>query len=142
LGRPTIGTVQVEEMLERVAGARVAHLATAGPRGPHIVPITFAVVDGGICTAVDHKPKSGRPLRRLSNIAADPSVAILVDHYEEDWRRLWWVRVDGRAAVLTRGPEKRLALEALTAKYEQYQADPPDGPVIAVTPVRWSSWQG
>src|SRR6185295_2161566 len=80
---------------ERFALARVAHLATVGPGGrPHLVPCTFALVDDHIVSVVDEKPKSTKALRRLSNIRNDPRVSMLVDRYDEDWRRLWWVRAD------------------------------------------------
>ena len=83
---------------DRMTAARVGYLATSGAdRQPHIVPVTFAVVEDRVVTSVDQKPKSTTALRRLSNIAENPSVAVLCDHYDEDWRRLWWVRADGTA---------------------------------------------
>ena len=127
---------------DRLAAARVGRLATSGPDGPHIVPICFAVEAGVLYTAVDRKPKSGRPLRRLENVRSDPRVSVLADHYEEEWSRLWWVRADGRARVLESGPERAQALAALSRKYEQYRRDPPDGPVLAVSLERWRSWAG
>ena len=83
-------------------------------------------------TAIDAKPKSGAPLQRLENIRANPQVSLLVDHYEEDWNRLWWVRVDGTAAVLEIGDEEERAIAALTARYPQYAQVPPPGPVITI----------
>ena len=81
-----------------LSAARVARLATVTAAGlPHIVPVTFAVHDGVIYTAVDAKPKSTRLLRRLDNIRHNPGVAVLADHYEDDWAALWWVRADGSA---------------------------------------------
>lgn len=69
-------------------------------RGVHLVPVVFTVVgDDRIVIAVDSKPKRSRQLRRLANIEADPRVSLLVDEYDDDWRRLWWVRVDGRASI-------------------------------------------
>ena len=62
--------------------------------------------------------------------------SLLVDHYAEDWTQLWWVRVDGVAEVLQSEP----AIEALAAKYDQYRAQRPGGPLIAITPERWRSW--
>jgi PPOX class probable F420-dependent enzyme len=121
----------------RLAEARVGRLATVTPDGrPHLVPVCFALVEGHIYTAIDAKPKSGRPLQRLENVRATGRASLLVDHYEEDWTRLWWVRVDGPAEVI----ESDAAIDALAAKYEQYRAARPDGPVIAVTAERWRSW--
>jgi PPOX class probable F420-dependent enzyme len=117
----------------RLDEARVARLATSDPDGkPHLVPIVFAVDGDTLYSAVDSKPKRSRTLRRIENARARPDVTILVDHYEEDWRRLWWIRVRGRARVLDDGDELAHALALLTAKYEQYRAEPPDGPVLAV----------
>jgi PPOX class probable F420-dependent enzyme len=122
---------------ERVAQARVGRLATVTAEGrPHVVPVCFALADGRIYTAVDAKPKSKRTLRRLDNVRATGRASLLVDHYEEDWSRLWWVRVDGAAEVI----ESEAALDALAAKYEQYRAARPAGPVIAITPDKWRSW--
>jgi PPOX class probable F420-dependent enzyme len=128
------------------AAARVAHLATVDAAGtPHLVPVTFAVHDGstgGIVTAVDHKPKRTPRLRRLDNIAANPAVCLLVDAYDEDWDRLWWVRADGRARITApdQGPA-RAAVALLQDKYPQYRADPPDGPVIEIAVARWRGWR-
>jgi PPOX class probable F420-dependent enzyme len=127
-----------DEALRRFTGARVARLATVTPDGrPHVVPVVFAFADGVVYTAVDGKPKSTARLKRLANIEHDPRVSVLVDHYDEDWSALWWVRADGIARVL---PDAGLAL--LRAKYAQYQEVSLDGPVIAVTVTGWSSWSG
>jgi PPOX class probable F420-dependent enzyme len=113
---------------QRLAAARVGRLATVTTDGrPHVVPV---------CFAVDAKPKTTQALRRLENVRATGRASLLVDHYEEDWSRLWWVRVDGAAEVLEPGAGR----EALAAKYEQYRAAPPAGPVIAISPDRWRSW--
>ena len=89
---------------ERFAAGRVARLATMSPDSrPHLVPVVFAVVGDTVWTAVDAKPKSTRSLRRLANIEANPRVSLLVDHYEEDWSALWWVRVDGKARLVSVG---------------------------------------
>jgi PPOX class probable F420-dependent enzyme len=117
---------------ERFAAARVARLATAGP---HVVPICFALDGETIWSAVDAKPKRTRALKRLDNIARDPRVSVLVDHYEEDWSRLWWARADGTATVHDDGP-----VELLRARYEQYAASPPAGPFIAIAVERWTGW--
>jgi PPOX class probable F420-dependent enzyme len=126
---------------ERLAAARVGRLATVTAEGrPHLVAVCFALVGGPIYTAIDAKPKSGRPLRRLANVRATGRASLLVDHYEEDWSRLWWVRVDGPAEVLEGGAEREAALDGLAEKYEQYRAARPEGPVIALRPETWRSW--
>ncbi|MFD4402878.1 TIGR03668 family PPOX class F420-dependent oxidoreductase [Nocardia sp. NPDC058499] len=125
---------------ERFAAARVARLATVTPEGrPHLVPIVFAVDGDTIYTAVDAKPKSTTALRRLANITANPEVAVLADFYEEDWTRLWWVRADAVAAVVT-GGHARAGIEQLTARYPVYRDQPPPGPVLALDVTRWSGW--
>lgn len=124
---------------ERFATCRVARLATAGPDGvPHLVPIVFALVGDVIHTAVDGKPKRTRRLKRLANIAANPRVSVLADHYEDDWSRLWWVRADGVARILDSSPA---GLAALVERYPQYLETPPPGPFLEITVERWSGWQ-
>jgi PPOX class probable F420-dependent enzyme len=125
---------------ERFALARVARLATVDPSGaPHLVPIVFALTGDVIHTAVDAKPKRHRRLRRLANIAHEPRVSVLADHYAEDWSTLWWVRADGVARVRETSPE---AVAALTARYPQYADAPPPGPFIAIEVLRWATWPG
>jgi PPOX class probable F420-dependent enzyme len=122
---------------ERLALARVGRLATVTAAGrPHVVPVCFALTGGRIVTAVDAKPKTTTALARLDNVRATGGASLLVDHYEEDWSRLWWVRVDGAAEVI----ESDAAIDALAAKYEQYRSARPAGPVIAIAPERWRSW--
>ncbi|MER7211446.1 TIGR03668 family PPOX class F420-dependent oxidoreductase [Streptosporangium sp. NPDC000239] len=129
------------EARSRFETARVARLATVSDDGrPHLVPVTFAVVDDVIAIAVDHKPKSTVRLRRLANIAANPQVSLLVDEYDDDWDRLWWVRADGRAQVREEGPERARALERLIARYGQYREVPPTGAVILVHITGWTGW--
>lgn len=124
----------------RVGEARVARLATVGAQGrPHVVPICFAMETEAMYFAVDHKPKRTADLQRLRNIAANPSVAVLVDHYDEDWRRVWWVRVDGHARVLRAGETDR-AVALLVARYEQYANEPPAGPAVEIRIERISGW--
>lgn len=124
---------------ERFATARVARLATVDASGaPHLVPIVFAVVGDVIHSAVDAKPKRTRRLRRLANIAAEPRVSLLADHYDDDWSTLWWVRADGVARVLE---FSEAGLAALTARYPQYRETPPAGPFLMVTVQRWSAWR-
>lgn len=122
------------------AEARTAHLATANADStPHLVPVVFVTIGDRIATAVDWKPKSGARLRRLSNIEENPRVALLVDHYDEDWARLWWARADGTAEI--HAPDEQPDLfTALVAKYPQYRARPPRGELIVVAVTRWSGW--
>jgi PPOX class probable F420-dependent enzyme len=119
----------------------IARLATITPDGvPHLVPVVFAVHGDVIYTAVDAKPKTTQRLRRLTNIESNPHVSLLVDHYADDWTQLWWVRVDGVAAIHRDGAVLHTGYRLLRAKYPQYQSVPLNGPVIAVTVGRWSSW--
>jgi PPOX class probable F420-dependent enzyme len=121
----------------------VARLATVSADGqPHLVPVVFAVSDDVVYTAVDGKPKSGKPLRRLANIGANPRVSLLVDHYDENWHQLWWVRADGDAHIFNGSPEREFAYGLLRRKYRQYQEVSLDGVVIAVSVRRWRSWNG
>ena len=133
-----------EQARERFAGARVARLATADAGGgPHLVPVVFALAGDTVYSAVDAKPKRSRALRRLANVAANPRVCLLVDHYDEDWRTLWWVRADGTGRVVSaRDPEGATAIGLLIGRYDQYRAQPPAGPVLAVDVERWSGWSG
>lgn len=132
------------ECRSRFAAARHAVLASTRPDGsPHLVPIVFAPDRSDldqIFSAVDRKPKSSTDLRRLDNIRNEPRVALLVEHYQEDWAALWWVRVDGQARVLGAGAEHHRVIELLAERYPQYRAEPPGGPVIAVTAYRWTGW--
>jgi PPOX class probable F420-dependent enzyme len=125
----------------RLTAARVARLATTDPDGrPHLVPIVFALDGDTLFTAVDRKPKRSSTLRRIENARARPDITILVDHYEEDWGRLWWIRLRGRARVLDDGDERERALMLLQEKYPQYRAEPPDGAVLAVDITEVLEW--
>jgi PPOX class probable F420-dependent enzyme len=129
------------EARHRFATARVARLATTGPAGrPHLVPITFALDGDRIYTAVDAKPKTTTNLRRLRNIGADPRVAVLADHYSDDWDALWWARADGLASILGEPDRRARPLELLAARYPQYQMSAPAGPVIVIAVERWTGW--
>jgi PPOX class probable F420-dependent enzyme len=124
---------------------RVAHLATADATGaPHVVPICFALVDETVYVAIDEKPKRGAPtqLRRLRNIAQNPQVAVVADVYDDDnWSRLGFVLMRGRARVLIGGEEHRLALQALRARYPQYRSMALEQrPVIAIHIEKVTSW--
>lgn len=125
----------------RVASARVGHLATVTPAGdPHVVPFCFVLVDDRIVSVVDAKPKSSTELRRLANIEAHGRATVLVDHYDDDWSQLWWVRIDGAARVVREGPEYDAGVDALVAKYVQYQNERPTGALVVIDAERWRSW--
>ncbi|MCW3816056.1 TIGR03668 family PPOX class F420-dependent oxidoreductase [Micromonospora sp. DR5-3] len=130
-----------DDLRHRVASARVARLATVGADGrPHLVPVCFVLLGDVVYHAVDRKPKRHRRLRRLDNIEATGRVCLLIDEYAEDWSRLWWVRLDGHGRVVAAPTEEATARAALRDKYPQYVDRPPDGPVVAVTVIRWSAW--
>jgi PPOX class probable F420-dependent enzyme len=126
---------------ERVAAARVARLATIDPDGrAHLVPIVFVLDGETLYTAVDAKPKRSRRLRRIENARERPDVTVLVDHYDENWQRLWWVRLRGRARVLDDSKEAERAIRLLKEKYEQYRREQPGAPVLAVDVAEWRGW--
>ena len=129
-------------LLERLASARVARLATVDAGGrPHAVPICFALDSRVLYFAVDAKPKRTTDLKRLRNIAANPAVAVLADHYDDDdWRRLWWVRADGTARVVAGEDEARRAIDLLARRYAQYRTTLPGGPVVAIAIERVVGW--
>lgn len=130
-----------EEAQARLGSARVARLATAGGDGqPHLVPVTFAVDGDLIYTAVDYKPKESTNLRRLKNIRENPRVALLADHYDDDWDLLWWVRVDGWASVVEDERALQHPLDVLAGRYEQYRDRRPAGPVIVIQVDRRKGW--
>lgn len=143
--------LEAADARRRFAGVQVARLATVSPDGrPHVVPFTFALGSlargagpgpgDHIYSAVDAKPKSSTDLRRLRNIRANPRVAVLADHYEDDWDGLWWVRADGQAAILDDPATMAPALALLAGRYPQYREHPPAGPVISIHVDRWTGW--
>ena len=130
-----------DEARKRLSGARVARLATAGGDGqPHLVPVTFAIDGDLIYTAVDWKPKKSPNLRRLRNVRENPRVALLADHYADDWDQLWWVRVDGWASVVEDEDGLQDPLDVLCERYEQYRGKRPAGPVIVIQADHWKGW--
>jgi PPOX class probable F420-dependent enzyme len=129
------------EARARFAAVPVVRLGTADGRGrPHIVVVTFAVDGDMIYTAVDQKPKTSTALKRLRNVGENPWVTMLADEYSDDWETLWWVRADGRAAILADQRQMAAPLRLLTSRYRQYLEAPPTGPVLAVTVERWTGW--
>ena len=138
-GHRCLVNLSTQDARSLLAMADVARLATVSETGqPHLVPVTFAVDGDHLYVAIDHKPKTTVNLKRLRNIAHNPRVAVLADHYEEDWSQLWWVRADGEASVLDEGRDGPLDL--LARKYGQYQEQRPAGPVISIEVTRWTAW--
>jgi hypothetical protein len=158
----TRGVRLPEAEIERLLATwPVARLATVAPDGrPHLVPIVFARHAGALWSPIDGKPKTGSAgaagpgaggaaggvarrtprLARVANVAAEPRVSVLLDHYDDDWRRLWWIRVDGRAALVAGDPG---AEAALRAKYPQYRETPlyAGAPaLLRIEPERCTSW--
>lgn len=119
----------------------MARLSTVSADGqPHCVPVTFAVDRDTVAIAVDHKPKTTVNLKRLANIEQNPKVCLLADEYSDDWSQLWWARADGTAHVISEDKQREHALDLLEARYVQYSARRPEGPVILVRVARWSGW--
>ena len=133
--------IDADEITRRLAEARSATLGTVDRAGrPHLVPIVFAYGEGRLYTAVDRKPKSTRRLKRLHNIEANPGVSVLLDRYDDNWTRLWWIRIDGAARVIDSGPAFREGIALLTRKYQPYVDQPPPGPVIEVRVETIRAW--
>ncbi len=137
------GRMEQDEARRRFAGSRSARLATVSADGrPHVVPIVFALDGDTLYFAVDSKPKRTTHLQRLKNIAANPAVSVLADHYDDDWTRLWWVRADGTARVVTDESEANRAIDLLASRYDQYSSQRPGGPVVAIHVDRLTGWSG
>jgi PPOX class probable F420-dependent enzyme len=102
--------------------------------------VVFVLEGDTVWLMVDEKPKRHRRLQRLVNVRAEPRVSLLVDSYDEDWSRLWWVRADGRARIVGEGPELERALGLLMDRYPQEREQPPHGPALAVEVERWHCW--
>ena len=129
----------------KLEASRVARLATLdAERRPHLVPICFACDGSVFYSAIDRKPKRVAPSRlaRLKNIQETPQVAFLVDQYDEDWTRLWYVLVRGEAEVVSASAEQKRAIQLLRAKYQQYDSNmlPDDALVLRITPARITAW--
>ena len=125
----------------RVQEASVGRLGTITSSGrPHLVPCCFVLRDDTAYTAVDAKPKSTLALRRIDNLVGNPAASLLIDHYEEDWWALWWVRLDGTGRVVDSPAESEAAKKALVSKYPQYGQLAIPGPVIALEIETWRAW--
>ena len=123
---------------------RIARLATVDRRAaPHAIPVCYAFDGERIYTAIDLKPKrvDGRRLQRVRNIQANPSVALVIDDYSEDWSELAYVTIRGKAEIIEGGEERQRAEELLRQKYRQYASMlEPGCAVIRLTPERVISW--
>ncbi len=142
-------TLSADRCRALLDAAPVGRLATVTADGrPHLVPCCFVLLDDRVYSVVDGKPKSTSQLRRLDNIRANPATALLVDHYDDDWTQLWWVRADGTARVidpvagLSIGDrvEYVAAVDALAGSYPPYRETRPDGPLVAIDIDRLSGW--
>ena len=126
----------------RLAAARVGRLASIDPHGrPHVVPICFAVAGERIVSAIDHKAKQTLALRRLDNVRRHPAVQLVVDHYDDDWSLLWWVRISGTGEVIHHGAARDEAVDLLASKYPQYRERRPVGPVLVIDITQITGWQ-
>jgi len=137
--------VIAENVRRKLESARVARLATVSPKAaPHVIPVCFVFDGSVIYSAIDRKPKRTplRQLARLTNIETNPRVALVLDEYDDDWERLWYVLVRGKAGLLTTEAEHERAVTQLKAKYPQYRAGmlDVDAPVLRITPERITSW--
>src|SRR3954454_14863873 len=135
--------METAELRRRFAASHVARLSTDRPDGgPHVVPLVFALVGDTVFSAVDAKPKRSTALQRIADVRAEPRCALLVDHYEDDWRRLWWGRADGRGEGVDDPSVAHPGMEALVQRFPQYRDEPPSGPLLVITVERWSGWAG
>ena len=132
------------DQAELLAHAPVGRLATAGANGvPHVIPVCFALMDNSIYSVLDQKPKRAplNRLRRVRNILANPQVSLVVDHYEENWERLWYILISGTAELMEDGAERPAAIQVLREKYAQYRLMNIDlNPVIKITPLNVVTW--
>jgi PPOX class probable F420-dependent enzyme len=135
---PTELVAWANKLLE---SARVARLGLVDDEGaPRVLPVTFAVAEGRIWSAIDQKPKTTEEPARLRFLRRDPRAALTVDLYSDDWEELAWVQVLGRVSILGLG-DGGGGLGALTAKYEQYRDEAPPGPLLALDPQRYLWWR-
>jgi PPOX class probable F420-dependent enzyme len=119
----------------------VGRLATIDADGKsNVVPFVFALEGDTLYSSVDEKPKRTRRLQRIENLRRDPRFTVLVDHYEEDWPAVWWVRLRGQGRVIESGAERERAIRVLSEKYDQYDAEATQGAVIALDVEEWRGW--
>lgn len=134
--------MKIDDEIERFSSARRAMLSTINPDGtPHLVPIVFARVGDHLVSAIDWKPKTTRALQRLENIRADPAVGLIVDNYDDDWDKLWWVRASGSARVVEADTDEGTAAPTPWSPSTSNTSARPQGPVIVVSKLTWRSWR-
>jgi PPOX class probable F420-dependent enzyme len=126
------------ELLESERVGRLGLLDLDG--GPRVLPVTYAVAEGRIWSAIDQKPKRAGEPARVRFLRRDPRAALTVDRYSDDWEELAWVQVLGRVSIVE-VDEGRAGLEALSAKYQQYREAAPPGPLLALRPERYLWWR-
>lgn len=143
---PEDGSASLQALASLIHSHRIGFLATADAVAvPHLVPVCFVAQETAIYSAIDHKPKrrTGYRMKRIRNIIANPHVAFLVQHYEEDWEQLYYVMVRGPAAILEHGAERKDALHLLEEKYPQYrerQLAASTGLVVKIVPEKVHQW--
>ena len=127
---------------ELVVSARVARLGLLDERDrPRVLPVTFAVFEDALWTAIDRKPKRSAEPARVRRLRRRPEATLLVDAYFDDWSRLEWVELSGRVSILD-ASDAGDAVEALAAKYSQYRTEPPPGPLFRLSPEGFACWRG
>lgn len=122
-----------------MAAERAVLATTDADHRPHLVPVTFALLDDVVVVTVDHKPKRTNDLRRVRNVRQNPAVAFLVDRWSSDWSQLWWVRADATAVVVDADPSPA-ELATLQERYPAYRHVAPHGPLIRARVERWTGW--
>jgi len=137
-----LGAAWVRDLLRE---SRLGHLATSNrSRVPHVVSICFVFHEGWIYSSIDEKPKRREPeeLRRIINIRANPNVCVVIDHYEENWRKLKFIIIHGKAEMIQSGKEHQQAITQLRKKYQQYRSmSLQTRPIIKISPTRIKTWR-
>ena len=127
-----------------ITGSSIAYQSTVSHKGhPHIVPICFVLLDQNFYSLLDNKPKNVQPLKlkRVQNIISNPKVTLIVNHYEDDWDKLWHVLIKGNGSVVSNELERMAAIKSLKQKYVQYlHMDVDLNPVIKIRPTNITSW--
>jgi PPOX class probable F420-dependent enzyme len=146
-----IGPIMTDRLIEPavrdfIESARIAHLATVSGAGePHNIPLCFWFDGSWLYFVIDEKPKrrGGTEIKRMKNIAENPRVALVIDHYDEDWSRLAYVLIHGNARIVEDDVEYALAIQHLRHKYSQYRAmllTQEKNPAIRIEPRRVHAW--